>query len=54
MQSHQVRMLRNDVLATSIKQNKINIKDWVKTLLTLTAVNILFTSSVTLLIKMCS
>ncbi len=30
-------MLRSDVLAAFMKQNKINIKDWVKTLFTLTA-----------------
>jgi len=47
-------MLRSDVLATFMKWSKTNIKDWVKTLLILTAVNILFTFSVTLLIKMCS
>jgi len=54
MQSHQVRVLRSDVLAASMKWNKINVRDWAKTLFILTAVNILSTSSVTLLIKMCS
>ena len=44
-------MLRSSVLATSMKQDRTSIKDWVKTLFTLTAVNFLSTSSVTLLIK---
>jgi len=47
-------VLRNNVLAASMKQSRTSIKDWVKTLLTLTAVNILSTSSVTFSIKMCS
>jgi len=46
-------VLRSDVLAASMKWDRTNIKDWVKTLFTLTAVNVLFTSSITLLIKMC-
>jgi len=46
-------MLRSDVLAASIKWSKTSVRDWVKTLLILTAVNILSTSSATLLIKMC-
>ncbi len=54
MQSHQVKVLRSDVLAAFIKQDKINVKDWVKTLFILIVVNILSTSSVTLSIKMCS
>ncbi len=54
MQPHWVKMLRNNVLAASMKQNKISVKDWVKTLFTLIAVNILSTSSVTFSIKMCS
>ncbi len=47
-------LLRNSVLTTSIKWDKINIRDWVKTLFILIIVNILFTSFVTLLIKMYS
>jgi len=47
-------LLRSDVLAISMKQSRTSIRDWVKTLLTLTAVNILFTSFVTLSIKMYS
>ncbi len=47
-------MLRSNVLATSIKWDRTSIRDWVKTLFTLTAVNILSISSVTLLIKMYS
>jgi len=53
MQSHWVKVLRNDVLAASMKWDKTNVRDWVKTLFLLTTVNILSTSSVTLLIKMC-
>ncbi len=48
-----LKLLRSSVLAASIKQNRTSIRDWVKTLFILTAVNILSTSSVTLSIKMC-
>ncbi len=47
-------MLRSDVLAASMKKDRTNVRDWVKTLFTLTAVNILSTFSVTLLTKICS
>ena len=47
-------MLRSGVLAASMKWDRTSIRDWIKTLLMLTAVNILFTSSVTLSIKICS
>jgi len=47
-------LLRSDVLAAFMKWSKTSVKDWVKTLFMLTIVNVLFTSSVTLSIKMCS
>jgi len=48
-----LKLLRSSVLAASMKQNRTSIRDWVKTLFILTAVNILSTSSVTLLIRTC-
>ncbi len=54
LETERLRLLRSDVLAASMKQSRTSVRDWVKTLFTLTAVNILFTSSVTLLIKMYS
>jgi len=49
-----ILLLRSDVLAAFMKWDRTSVRDWVKTLFTLTAVNILSTSFVTLSIKMCS